>query len=487
MELKLRIRQWLTYLALAFVFCMPMSVSAKDFYSTSLTNIPALSENQKIYYGPRDGARFLYLVTDIKSYQRGSIAYSNILFLYDIAKKESTQLIKLDFTEADFSRPLIRIPNSPEFVTGLSKSYVTISGHLLVTDGTRLGTKVLGNFGTRYCCARGDQRSRIYIETVVGDDLYFTYEEDIDTSYPYLEVVNSIALWVSDGSVEGTRKVSHSINDQYGPSNVFANQYVDSGSVFYFTNEGIWQVGNDETSPFIPLEPEFVRSVSSLNRDIKTTVNGNFFCGSVADGETALWRFSNSGKLNAIMRGCDQLFSHDNRLFVISGNGVYESDGRVLGAKLLFRFNNNVFLPGTLFCSAGDNAAFLATNRRDSSKGQLFEVDSTGSVINRSSEFVGFVGDRSRSFYCQGGHILVRELGSDYNRKTIYSYDLKSGKEARVLDRRTKNTGRDDSDALLFFQSANSPDSSDPPPIFHHKAASPALSSILSELMNDEP
>lgn len=455
--------------------------SSQGFYSSSGPDIPIPVDNKVYYFGPIDESKFLYGVTKregghLQDFINGPVSYSQTIYSYKIDTHTSTKLIKLDFTESDFSPELVRIPDFIRFVVGEKKSYIFASGRLLVTDGTPDGTKQLGAFGTRYCCQIGSQMSRIYPLRLDGGDLYFRYQDAIDASDPYFQYVDSIAIWKTDGTAAGTKKVTQSFTDLESityASNIFVNRYVDSSHAFYFAKGGLWKTGTDRFRPFIELDDDRVDSFSS--GAVATIQTGNFFCGlNYNKTSKALWRFSNSGKLALIADGCDLVWSVGDRLFFSTGNELWETDGTSLGEQLLFRHKEKSDITS---CKIDESIYFVLNNYRSNEK-QFFQVNQLGRVLDRSEELLNT--QELSTVSCLDRYILLESSSSKGFSHSPILFNPENRKGARVL-----NLGKGDrwsgprEDSTLLYRYTSRP-------IFLSMTAPPGLPSTLIMLLDED-
>lgn len=481
-EKSVKLIHWRIF-SLFFLILLSTSfdVKAQEFYAASGPNIPSPSNNSIYRFGQIDDSRFFYAVTEaedalLSSFVLGStFTYAQTIYLYDVNTHTSTKLIELNFTNSDFSPELVKIPTIVRFMTSQSKSYIVASGHLLVTDGTPQGTRVLRDFGTRFCCQLGTQSRRIEPLVLDNGELYFTYD-DVITSFTFTQQVDSISIWKTDGTVSGTQKVSPSFTDLnlLGPArNVFLNRNVDPNRAFYFSEGGIWKTDISNHNLFIALDDDRVEVFSK--EEVITTSKGNFFCGLNDDkNDNALWRFSNSGKLTLIAERCDEVFAFGDRLFIRADGEIWESDGTNLGERLLFRYGERQHF-NLSSCLIEDDIYFIFSDFSDS-RGDaelFFQVSQAGNVLDRSDEIQSIEGHPVVS--CLNENIV---FNSHRVSKPPILFFPKNGKTAKVLNANNsiRFSGQQEDSLLMYRFIAR--------PIFLSKTASPSLPSILMMLLD---
>lgn len=162
-----------------------ISAHGQKFYLTYDPKIPKHSFD--LFYGPIGDSEFLYGTSS----SEGSSFYSQKIYLYQLKNHSSTELLKVKIPISEMYLP----PPVMQFIKDKFKSYIIANGKLIVSDGTPDNTKILKSFGTRYCCGfNGSNMSRISFLRIIDGNLYFSYEDSINTDDPYRQYINSMSI-----------------------------------------------------------------------------------------------------------------------------------------------------------------------------------------------------------------------------------------------------------------------------------------------------
>lgn len=382
-----------------------------------------------LYYGPTSDSHFLYGTSQTK-YSDPKKPLSQNIYLYRLEDHSSTHLAhhevstRLDSTGS----------SAIEFIEAKNKTYIISAGSLFITDGTPSGTKLLKSFGIRYCCGpNGSDLSRISPLFVDNDDLYFTYEDSLNTEYAGRDRPSSVSLWKTNGTQSGTRQISKSISEKYPYTynfigNAFINYSFDPNTLFYFSKGGLWK-SSQNNRPFITLDDDLTASV--IDSQTVTTSRGNFMCGlNYNKTGNALWRFSNSGNFEIIADGCDAIINtFDNRVFYTVNNQIWETDGTSLGERRLINFRGYEYENGISSCKAGNNL-FIGMRKSNSTKNQFIKIGENGIFEDLSAIVNPHLGSRIE-ISCIKNKVLLRPA---LNNDRFLTFNLKNAELGRVLN-----------------------------------------------------
>lgn len=433
--LKLPLKKAAVVFLVAF---FSISAYGQKFYLAYEPKIP--EHSHAMYYGPISDSEFLYGTSS----SEGSSSYSQKIYLYRLENHSSTQLLEVRIPTLEDYLPLPRM----QFIKDKFKSYIIANGKLIVSDGTPDNTKILKSFGTRYCCGfNGSNMSRISFLRIIDGNLYFSYEDSINTDDPYRQYINSMSIWKTDGTQLGTRQISRSINDYstgHFLGNVFINQSVAPNTAFYFSKGGLWK-SSQNTKPFITLGDDLTKSF--IRSRTVTTTRGNFMCGpNYRKSGKALWRFSNSGKFEIIANGCDAIINtFSNSVFYTIGNQLWETDGTSLGERKLLDLTKN---QNRISACQINGSSFLNFSYYNSKNTKFIKIDKNG-IIEDLSSLVNFNLGENSNISCIKDKILFSWYQRPQHHVSYLLFNPANKQVEKVIKRKPKQVENSNKNFIL--------------------------------------
>lgn len=313
---------------------------------------------------------------------------STRFYSYDLESETSSLL--LNTTRADYYGAL----NSSQVLRVGSKLYIANDGKLYVLENNLRSIKLLRDFDTFYCCGAGFTNAQRLSMTNVAGVIYFNVFLDIDRSSPGRERARSVALWRSDGTVEGTyqltQKIDTSDRKSY-PSTVFANKGYKPDAAFFLMNETLFQIDGDRISEFNNYDKpgHHIRSTDSqrgnsptLSSGVVQTKAGAFLCVSDirgGDEYSKLWNFDKDGGLTEVAEGCYTLIKFNDKLILSRDSGLWLYNPETRSERLI--------APGRVSYSANgciiDNQLFVSLRGVDfNDPAQIYRITNSGQITN---------------------------------------------------------------------------------------------------------
>lgn len=247
---------------------------------------------------------------------------------------------------------------------------MSVFGRLYATDGTRSGTSLLKNFGTSIdiISSLGILHSVIRDIKFIDSNFYIVTSEFGTTTVQGKQISQ---VWISDGTVSGTRLVSDNHNFISGlfSTNAFGKQTIH----FIARNENqeteLWRLDtNDRPS----LVANFgINTRIDVANNTATNSKGTYLCSetfstssSSQTSLTTLLRVSNNGTVTTIESDCtpETLATNHDFLFYSNRQGIWRTSG-INGQKELLVSEVNTRSYGTNFCQNDDELTYLINNK----------------------------------------------------------------------------------------------------------------------------
>lgn len=310
---------------------------------------------------------------------------NNYIVISNINNKDGIYKFNINSEKVTFLKALTQTPGTAitsvtQFASGNNKALVSIEGKLYSTDGTPSGTKLLKDFKYYSCCggSLSTEFSRIKSINYINNHFYITiFDNQFD--YNSNNKPRSSELWVSDGTKQGTKKISsgHSYI-----SSVFSARINNTDSIVFIDEKfsqntnittTFWKISNSSN------QAERLGSflnTGSFGNSVSTS-RGTFICSAYRGsyGEVVsskLWRISNNGSLRIIENNCHEhsLSKSLDQLYYLDDNGLNVSNGSTNNSALLIssQIKENYFSIGTC---ASQNKVFYGFNA-----GKLIEIES---------------------------------------------------------------------------------------------------------------
>lgn len=459
---------------------------AKEFYRTSLPNVPeGISD-----FIPLNDTTIIYTDTSF-----GQVEEVNV-FSYDVNTRQSTELATVAIDE---NNQFMLATEFSIFAHDGKNAYISVSGTLIITDGTPAGTETLGVFGTGFCCFVGAAFSRISNFVLVNDQLYFTFDNELRDTTGVGSFASSRSVWTSDGTPTGTQQLSPTFDLDTLSSSLTLLR--NNNGVFYFGNNGIFDVNGNHTDPILPLSPQFIeefRFINFFNR--RTTSAGSFFCDSKRTTVNGLWHFTNTNELKQISSlPCYRIEAINDRLFYRLEDTFFEFDNTNGIGQRLFPSNSRRFSP-VLVHQTNDDINFVISDsnfdfdlNRSLNIVEYFQLTQNNEIIDRSTELQATLSGPSNPVFSlrvsgfenqiaifePGRNDLERDInGSDRS----FLFKPSTGETAKVI----LSTGTNHPvDAVPVFDTAFT-SSRFTFPSFISRTAPPALTPIITSLLEQE-